>query len=361
MNATASNASARQWLLYGATGYTGRKIAQQAVKQGLRPVLGGRGDGVRVLATELGLPVRMFSLDDPAAVRGALDGVHVVLHCAGPFSATAAPMIDACLATGAHYLDITGEIAVFELAASHDVVARERRVVLCPGVGFDVVPTDCVAAALHVALPDATQLSLGFDTDSPLSPGTTKTLVEGLAHGGKVRRGGQIIDVPFAYEVRQIDFGRGTRTAMTIPWGDVSTAFHTTGIADIDCFIATPPKAAKIAGRLNWSRSLLGWVPVQRLLMRLIDRRVHGPNEQQLATLSTWVWGEARNASGDVRVARVKTANVYALSIDSALAVTQQLLQQSSTEGGFFTPSRLCGLALVERLPGSGPITITRA
>jgi short subunit dehydrogenase-like uncharacterized protein len=361
MNAAANSAPTRQWLLYGATGYTGSKIAQQAVKRGLRPILGGRGDGARTLAADLGLPVRMFSLDDAAAVRGALDGVHVVLHCAGPFSATAAPMIDACLATGVHYLDITGEIAVFELAAGRDAAARERRVVLCPGVGFDVVPTDCLAAALHVALPDATHLCLGFDTDSPLSAGTVKSMVEGLAHGGKVRRAGQIVDVPFAYAVRQIDFGRGTRTAMTIPWGDVSTAFHTTGIADIDCFMATPPTAAKIAGRLNWSRPLLRRAPVQHLLKRLVDRRVHGPSEQQLAKLSTWVWGEVRNARGDVRVARLKTANGYALTIDSALAVTQHLLDQASTDGGFYTPSRLCGRALVERLPGSSPITISQA
>src|SRR5206468_1467866 len=125
--------SARPWLLYGATGYTGKKIAQQAVRQGLRPILAGRGDGVRRVAAELGLPARVFGLDDAAAVRTGLDGVHAVLHCAGPFSATAAPMIEACLATGAHYLDITGEIAVFEFAASRDADALKRGVVLCPG------------------------------------------------------------------------------------------------------------------------------------------------------------------------------------------------------------------------------------
>jgi short subunit dehydrogenase-like uncharacterized protein len=285
----------------------------------------------------------------------------VVLHCAGPFSATAAPMIDACLATGAHYLDITGEIDVFELAARHGAAARERGVVLCPGVGFDVVPTDCLAAALHAALPDATDLALGFDTDSPLSPGTAKTTVEGLAHGGKVRRDGRIVDVPFAFRVRHIDFGRGERTAMTIPWGDVSTAFHTTGIAGIECFISCPPKFARFAGWLNWMRALIGWGWVQRWLKRTIDRRVPGPNEKQLATLSTWVWGEARNARGDVRVARVKTANGYALTVDSALAVTQHLLEQPSVTGGHWTPSRLCGHSLVERLPGSGPIVVSQS
>jgi short subunit dehydrogenase-like uncharacterized protein len=331
------------------------------VKQGLYPILGGRGDGVGTLATELGLPARIFTLDDVAALRGALDGVHVLLNCAGPFSATAAPMIDACIAAGAHYLDITGEIAVFEHAATRDATARERRVVLCPGVGFDVVPTDCLAAALHAAMPDATHLALGFDTDSPLSPGTAKSLVEGLAQGGKVRREGTIVNVPFAYRVRQIDFGRGKRTAMTIPWGDVSTAFDTTRIANIDCFIAAPSRVTRIARRLNWSRSLLGLAPVQQLLKRIIDRRIHGPNEHQLGNMPTWVWGEVRNARGDVRVARIKTANGYALTVDSALAVTQHLLEISQMDGGFYTPSHLCGPTLVERLPGSGPIAISQS
>ncbi len=361
MNTTANPTSSRDWLLYGATGYTGRKIAQTAVKQGLRPILAGRGDGVRQLAAELGLPVRVFGLDNAAAVRAAVEDVFLVLHCAGPFSATAAPMIDACLATGAHYLDITGEIDVFELAARHDDTARQRGVVLCPGVGFDVIPTDCVAAALHAALPDATELALGSDTDSPLSPGTAKSVVEGLAKGGKVRRDGRIVDVPFAYRVRRIDFGRGERTAMTIPWGDVSTAFRTTGIPSIEGFISCPPKLAKWVGRLGWTRPLIGRAWVQRRLKRMIDRRVHGPDEHQLATLSAWIWGEARNARGKVRVARVKTANGYALTVDGALAVTRHVLEQPSLAGGHLTPARLCGHALVERLPGSGSIVISQS
>jgi len=346
------------WLLYGATGYTGRKIARQAIANGMRPTLAGRGAAVRALGDELGLPVRVFDLEDRAAVRKGLDDMQLVLHCAGPFSATAAPMIEACLDVGAHYLDITGEIDVFELAARHDAAARERGIVLCAGVGFDVVPTDCVAAALRAALPDATELALGFDSDSPLSPGTAKTLAEGLAHGGKVRCDGRIVDVPFAFRLRRIDFGRGERTAMTIPWGDVSTAFHTTGIPEIETYIACPPRFARIAGRLNWMRPLLRPRWVQRALSRWIDRHVPGPNENQLATLSTWVWGEARSAGGQRCVARVKTSNGYALTVHSSLAVTRYLLERPAAAAGFMTPARLCGATLVEQLPGSGPIVI---
>lgn len=360
METTPSQAR-RTCLIYGATGYTGEKIAAKAVLLGMQVVLAGRSETVRALAARLDLACLVFSLEDAAATRRGLDGVHVVIHCAGPFSATAAPMIEACLATGVHYLDITGEIGVFELAAGRNADARQRNVVLCPGVGFDVVPTDCLAASLHAALPDATHLALGFDSDSPLSPGTAKTMVEGLARGGQIRRDGRITDVPFAYKTRRIDFGRGEKIAMTIPWGDVSTAFHTTGIANIECFVPCPPAIVRWSGLINWLRPVFGMGLVQRALKRLIERKVHGPSDRQLATQSTSVWGEVRNARGDVRVGRLTTANGYALTVDSALAVARHLLEQPTVAGGFTTPARLCGASLVEQLPGSSAIRISPA
>jgi short subunit dehydrogenase-like uncharacterized protein len=347
-----------KWMIYGANGYTGELIARDAVKRGLRPVLAGRSrDKVEALARELGLEARVFGLDEPARLLAQIKGHGLVLHCAGPFSATAAPMIEACLRANAHYLDITGEIAVFEHAQSLNERAKAAGSVICPGVGFDVVPTDCVAAALKNALPDATHLALGFDSRSSFSPGTAKTSIEGLAQGGKVRRDGRIVSVPLAYRVRRIDFGAGEKLAMTIPWGDVSTAWHTTGIANIEVFI--PGSAAMIRGaRLaNWICPLLGLAFVQRLLKARIGKTVIGPDQAKRADQGTYVWGEARNARGECKVARVHTANVYSLTIDAALAVVGYLLQ-TRPPGGAYTPSRLLGADLVTRLPGSSAIDI---
>jgi short subunit dehydrogenase-like uncharacterized protein len=346
------------WLIYGATGYTGRMIAQQAARQGLRPVLAGRGDNVRPLAESLGLPARTFDLADARATRAGLDGMALVLNCAGPFSATAAPMIEACLAAGVHYLDITGEIAVFEYAHAQSDAAHAKGIVLCPGVGFDVVPTDCLAAALKEALPDATSLSLGFDTRSPMSPGTTKTMIEGLPGGGKVRRDGRIVDVPLAFSVRRIDFGFGEKTAVTIPWGDVSTAYYSTGIPNIDCYLAVPGRAARHMKLMNGIRPLLRLRVVQAFLKRRVERNARGPDDAQRAKLRTAVWGEARNERGDVRVGRLTTANGYALTVDSALALTRHLFEHPPAAGGHYTPSRLCGWRFVETLPGSGTLQI---
>lgn len=347
-----------RWMIYGANGYTGELIAREAARRGLKPVLAGRRrESVEALARTLGLEARAFGLDDAAALAEHIKGHALVLNCAGPFSATAAPMMEACLRARAHYLDITGEIAVFEHAQSLNDRARDAGVVLCPGVGFDVIPTDCVAAALKAALPDATHLALGFDSRSGFSPGTAKTSVEGLAQGGKVRRDRKIVTVPLAYEVRRIDFGDGEKDAMTIPWGDVSTAYHTTGIPNIQAFIPGSPRMIANARRANYVRPLLGLQWVQKLLKAHIAKTVEGPNEEKRAQMPTFVWGEATNARGEKKTARIRTANGYSLTITGSLAVVEHLTA-ARPAGGAYTPARLVGPDLVTRLPGSGPLQI---
>ncbi len=347
-----------QWMIYGAYGYTGELIAREAQRRGQQPVLAGRNAGkTQALAQDMGLPSRAFGLDDVEQAAQQIRALRLVLNCAGPFSATAAPLMEACLRAGVHYLDITGEISVFELAQSWHSRALEAGVVLCPGVGFDVIPTDCLAATLKAALPDATHLALGFDTRSGLSPGTTRTAVEGLAQNGRVRQDGRIVEVPLAWRLRQIDFGDGAKTAMTIPWGDVSTAFHTTGISNIEVYVPATPGRLRLLKLLRWLRPLLRLPAVQRRLKQQVDKSVRGPSEAQRDAAPSWVWGEARNNRGDVITGRLRTANGYSLTVTGSLAVVEHLLQDSANKGAF-TPARLVGADLVTRLPGSSAVEL---
>jgi short subunit dehydrogenase-like uncharacterized protein len=349
------------WILYGANGYTGEMIAREAARRGLSPVLAGRRpEKVEPLARALGLEHRCFDLDDPAAVRAGLAGMTLALHCAGPFSATARPMMEACLQARVHYLDITGEVAVFELAHEFDEAARRAGVLLCPGVGFDVVPTDCLAAALKEALPGASHLALGFDSRGGMSPGTARTSVEGLAQGGRVRREGRIVTVPLAWRTRRIDFGDGEKLAMTIPWGDVSTAWHTTAIPDIEVYLPASPKLVARLKRMNWIRPLLGFGPVQAWMKRKVDKRVRGPDPEQRARTPTFVWGEATDGAGCRVTGRIKVANGYDVTVQAALGIVELVLAKPAVSG-HQTPSRLAGREFVERLPGSGPIRIETA
>ena len=343
------------FMIYGANGYTGELIAREAKARGLNPVLAGRSAGkVQPLADELGFEARIFDLKD---ATGNLQDVDIVIHCAGPFSATSAPMIEACLQSKTHYLDITGEIEVFEHAQTQDARAKEAGIVVCPGVGFDVIPTDCVAAKLKEALPDATHLALGFESRSKNSPGTAKTSVEGLASGGKVREDGQIITVPLGYKTRKIDFGTGEHLGATIPWGDVSTAYHSTGIPNVEVYMSVPPKLVKGMKTANKMRWLLALPPVQAIMKKQAGKNASGMDAETRERFPMYVWGEAKNAKGETRTARVKTPNGYTVTYLGALAVTE-FLQANNVEGGAYTPSKLCGSDLVERLQGAGRISI---
>jgi short subunit dehydrogenase-like uncharacterized protein len=345
------------WLLYGANGYTGELIAREAVRRGLRPVLAGRNaQAIEALGRELACPVAVLGLDDADALVAALRGVRAVLHCAGPFSATAQPMLRACLAAGAHYLDITGEIDVFEAAHALDAQARAAGVVLCPGVGFDVVPTDCVAARLAAGLPDATYLALGFHSSGRPSRGTARTSIEGLASGGRIRSSGRIVAVEHAFRSRDIDFGDGkTRSAVTIPWGDVSTAYHSTGIPNIEVYMSMPAERIAQLRRANRLRRLLRLGFVQARLKARAARGAPGPDAAARERSPTLVWGEAQAPSGATLTATLKVGNGYEVTVHAALGVLERLLTHGADGlAGHRTPSQLVGSGFVETLPGSG-------
>src|SRR5262249_12668558 len=227
-------------LIYGATGYTGRLIASEARAAGLRPVLAGRSESkLAALADSLGLTYRVARLSDAAALDRILDGMKVVLHAAGPFSETFRPMVDACLRTGTHYLDITGEVAVIEALAQRHAEARRRSIMIMPGVGFDVVPSDCLAAHVSARLPAARRLRFGLRGLQFVTRASTKTLMEHAAIGVNVRRDGVVTPVVPGVLQRSFDFGEGARQSFAVSWGDVSSAYYTTGIPNIEVYFAS--------------------------------------------------------------------------------------------------------------------------
>lgn len=340
-----------KWMLYGANGYTARLILDIALKRGQRPVLAGRnGKVIEALAREYDLTARIFDLENINTVTSALLGIEAVLHCAGPFSKTSQPMLEACLNTQAHYLDITGEIEVFEYCHQQDRRARDRGIVVIPGAGFDVVPTDCLAAMLKRALPDATELTLAFEAGGGPSHGTALTAVEGLANGGRVRRNGRIEPVPLAYKTRTFDLDGEARHAMTIPWGDVYTAFLSTGIPNIEVYMGVSPATSERVRKLNWLRPLLGLGFVQNYMKKRV--RNGGPNEQKRANTGCTVWGEARNANGIEVKKQLSTANGYDLTALAAMGILEHILARQPM-GGFYTASQLMGAEYILSLPGS--------
>ena len=341
-----------QLLIYGANGYTGELVARRAVERGLRPTLAGRSaEAVAALAQALGLPSIVVGLDDAVRLDAALRGRAAVLHCAGPFSRTSAPMADACVRTGVHYLDITGEIAVFDRLQRRDAAARAAGVMLLPGVGFDVVPSDCLAAHLKRRLPSATRLALAFRALGGVSHGTALTALEGMPSGGAVRRAGKIVPVPAGHAVRQVDFGRGPVQVAAIPWGDVSTAYYSTGIPNIEVYTYFPPPVVRLMGLSRLAGPLLAAGPVQALLRGLLRRQPPGPNAAERARGLSLLWGEAADDEGRRVVSRMRAPEGYTLTAASAVHIAEQVLAGRATPG-FQTPSLAFGPELVLELDG---------
>jgi len=342
-------------VIYGSYGYTGDLIAREAVERGIEPLLAGRDrDTLTDQAIRLGCDHEVIGLDDPNELDFLLEDATAVLHCAGPFEQTYRPMVESCLRTGTHYLDITGEIEVFEGIHDDGDRAEAAGVMLLPGVGFDVVPTDCTAAHLADRLPEADTLELTFDADVGVSPGTAKTVVGNLDAGGRVRRDGRIRRVPIAHESRTVDFGwdRDGRNAAAIPWGDVSTAYYTTGIGNVTVYQSMSPTAErniKLAGKLG---PLLGLGPVQSLLAWLVDRTVEGPDAQERASEDAYVWGEARTADGERAETRLRVPHTYTTTVETALAVAQRVLDDDAPTG-FQTPAGAYGADLILDVEGA--------
>ena len=340
------------WLLYGANGYTGEQVARLAFARGHRPILAGRRAAeVCALAEELQLERRLFGLDEPARVDDAVSGMSLVLHCAGPFSRTARPMADACLRTSTHYLDITGEVAVFEELAARDAEARAARVMLLPGCGFEVVPSDCLAVHLKGRLPGARRLALASAAPGGLSRGTATTAIEGLGRGGLVRRGGVLTPVPSAWKTRRIDFGDGPRAAITLPLGDLTTAWHSTGIPDIETYFAAPAGVRALAVAARYAGPLLGSDAVRRHLTARVRAGAPGPSAEERRRGRGFVWGEVEDDGGRRATSRLATPDGYTFTAHAALAAVERALA-GQAPAGFQTPAKAFGPDFVLGLDG---------
>ena len=301
------------------------------------------------LAERHKLEHRVFFLEDRETMDAVLQEVEMVLHCAGPFSLTSRPMVEACLRNRKHYTDITGEISVFEACAALDSRAKQAGIMIMPGVGFDVVPTDCLAVHLKNRLPSATQLTLAFYGMGRLSHGTQATMTLNVGRGGAIRKDGKITPVQAAWKTREIDFGEVTKTGVTIPWGDVATAFYSTGIPNIEVYTIAPPTALKM---MKLSR-YLGWLfatgPFQKYLQSKIPPG--GPSDNERAKGKTLLWGEARDADGNHVESRMQCPEGYTVTALAALNITKKILE-GNWNAGFQTPANSYGPDLIMEIDG---------
>jgi len=338
-------------LIYGATGYSGRLVTHALVALGLRPILAGRNPAKLVaMAEQMGLAYRVAGLGEPDSLDAALRDVAVVLHTAGPFSETYLPMLDACLRTGTHYLDITGEVPVIEALARRHADAVRHGIMVMPGVGFDVVPTDCLAAHVALRLPGAWRLALGVSGLAPLvTRGSARTLFEAV-NQGVVRRQGLIAPAPLGSLQRRFDYGAGPRRSVNVSWGDIASAYYTTGIPDIEVYLESTPLLEAVLA----SSRYLGWMwatgPWQAWFKASTELIPEGPTADERAARRTVVVAEAEDRRGRRVISRLRAPEAYTVTGIAAAAVAQRVLG-GDLEVGFQTPARVYGADFVLSLP----------
>lgn len=341
------------FLLYGANGYTGELIARYASQYNLQPILGGRkAAAIASLANKLNLPYKVFELTDTAALEAALQEVKVVIHAAGPFDTTAKPMVEACLKTQTHYLDINGDLEVFEMLHRYDEAAKQAGIMIMSGAGFDVVPTDCLALFLQKQLPDARALKLAFATPGgALSHGTAITSLQKLGEPSASRRYGLIVKEPLGKRGMWVDFGEQKHFVMSLPWGDVYTAYHTTGIPNIESYTAVP-QAAYYLLKLQWLfNPLLRTKWVKNLIKKKIDSKAPGLKDAKREQSKSLVLGQVENGAGKKISARLSCPDAYTLTAYSTLLIAQKVLNEHFV-AGYQTPAGAYGEDLVMELKG---------
>lgn len=342
-----------RYLIYGATGYTGQLCVETALRRGHKPIIAGRHpQKIYDLAIKTGCEARVFDLDDVNTIASQLEDIAAVLHCAGPFSKTSAPMLAACSKSGAHYLDITGEIDVFETIFRQKRALRTAGISAIPGVGFDVVPSDCLAAQLKQRLPDANKLILAIDArQGGVSPGTLKTVLESLALGARVRQDGQIISLGSQVRSLSVPFASGPAKAWCVGWGDVATAYYSTQIPNIEVYMALAKTNQALLKFTRLVGIALRLPPIRQLINRSIERRVHGPSAALRAKASTSLWGYASNASGRSVSLGLSTPEGYTLTADAAITAVERVLA-GGVPAGALTPSQAFGADFVLSLHG---------
>lgn len=323
-------------LIYGCTGYTGQLICQLAAAQQLPVIIAGRDKHkVEALAAQLNLPYKVFELANAEQIAEQIADAKVVLHCAGPFKFTAQIMAEACIKAATHYLDITGEIDVFESLFAMDAKAKNAGVTLMPGVGFDVVPTDCLAVYLKTKVPRPHSLDLALVMKGGrFSHGTAITVAENMGEKCVVRREGKIETVPQGELTRQIKLqDKKKRDVVAIPWGDVATAYRSTGIPNITVYNFLPESVVSSMKLSNYFSFILKRRMVKNFVIKKIKQRPAGPSEQERNSSTTYVWGEVKNVFGATFRAMLELPEGYTLTAQTALKIASHILQNELPHG----------------------------
>jgi len=343
----------KNFLIYGSYGYTGQLIVDLALKEGLHPLLAGRDERrLRTQAEKYNLEYRAFDLSETTKLDSALNEVEAILHCAGPFVLTFRQMAEACLRTKKHYVDISGEIVGFEALAEMNEQAKQAGIMLLPGGGFDVVPTDCLAAHLKQRLPSATHLRLFLrGVGAGISRGTAKSAIENMHRQGMIRKDGKLVEVPPVWKALMQDFGKGPVRVISVGWGDVSTAYHSTGIPNVETYMSLPQAMINRMYDMRTIGPLFYNRVAKTILKSIMNLYPPGPTEARRMKAFATMIGEVTDEHGERAVSKLRTREGYTFTAQSTVEIMKRILN-GEYKIGFATPSLAYGSDFVMQFEG---------
>ncbi|MEW6701216.1 MAG: saccharopine dehydrogenase NADP-binding domain-containing protein, partial [Bacteroidota bacterium] len=336
-------------MVYGANGYSAQLIIDELIGRGIKPVLAGRNESlVKQLAEKYDYDYKVFDIEDDEKIIAALEGVHTVLNCAGPFKYTAKDLIDGCLSSKTNYIDITGEIPALHLAFRQNEAAKKSGIVILPGAGFDVIPTDCLAKHLSELMPDAVHLKLGFlNKRGKISRGTLLTTLESLAGVGIIRRNGVLLESDIGEFTIKVNTKNFLFRGVSIPWGDVYTSFYSTGIPNVEVYLGLPQLFVQFRALLRFVLKIFTIPTVKNFASNYIKKNFTGPTKMERDSTGTYVWGCVENAKGDMIEEVYQFMEGYNLTAIGASECAERVLK-NSLHPGTYTPSLAFGSGFMD-------------
>jgi short subunit dehydrogenase-like uncharacterized protein len=340
-------------LIYGATGFTGALVTRVALELPAELVLAGRDPArIEAVARPLGLAFRAFGLDRPTEIVDALADIDVVLNSAGPLVDTAAPLIEGCLASRAHYLDVTGELSVFVEAQRHDAAARQRGVMIMPGAGFWIVASDCLAADVANLLPGAKYLRLGCSGSEMFSRGSLRTVFRAMRGQIFIRRSGRLCSVPIGRLERRFDFGDGEQASTAVSLPDVFTAYFTTGVPNIEAYLEAGLLGRTVGMIGVGLTAAVGAIGLRQLLDLGLAAWPERPSDSVRTNARQTLVMEAEDGWRRTRRIRLQTSDGYTFTAAAAAAVARRVIEGDFAPG-FQTPGKLYGPELALSIPNT--------
>lgn len=347
-------------MIYGVDSFMGALASRAAMRRGISHVAAGRNiAGVAQHAAAVAKEAdnalaepRTFTLGDKARIAAQLDDVGVVVNCSPLEGGGLLSLIDACLATGTHYIDMTSERTQIAAIAAHDEMAKRANVMVMAGAGFDYAAIDAVAERLAQILRGARAVTIAVKRGAPTLP-EARRLVAALTAEGETLKNGQFVPARAGERSIEVDFGEGPEKAWLAPWrGEATGMRHRGTYSTMESYEVLPERAARVfaKGRIAMRFFRRGW-GVKRLERKLSKGRL-SPTSAELKNGRAAVWGEARTPEGIRFCARLETPEAHLWSAEAAVLLARRAVQ-AAAKPGFQLPFAIAGAALIDEIPGT--------